>query len=199
MIAHFLDKFRRAQRGIVAVELVLVMPMMIWAVLAMIVYFDAYRVNTQNVRAGLTIADMVSREMTPINDAYLTASQALLRGLIDHDDAAPNLRVTLYTYRLASQSHQVIWSRARGGPPPLTNTTLAALATRLPVMEDSARALLVETEIDYRAPFTIGIGQFGNSNLAPTTLRTFNVVQPRFIPSVCFDPNPTSSTSIPLC
>lgn len=199
MIQHFFHKFRRGQRGIVAVELALVMPMLIWAVLAVIVFFDAYRVNTQNVRAGLTIADMVSREMTPINDAYLTASQQLMRALVIHGDTAPDVRVTLFTYQVASQSHRVIWSGARGTLPPLVNANFAALAPRLPVMMDSARALLVETEIDYVAPLTIGIGPFGGSNLAPTRLRTFNVVQPRFIPSVCFDPNPTSSTSIPLC
>jgi hypothetical protein len=191
-------RFRRDDHASISVELVLVTPIMLWAILAGVVYFDAYRVQGQNIRAGLTIADMVSRERAPVNETFINGTNMLLRSLIDHDPT-PFLRITLYDYDAESDTHQVIWSRVRGQGEELVTTDLIALAPRLPLMADDGRDLLVETAVDYVAPFNIGLGPFASTQLAPVTLTTFNVVTPRFIPSICFDTNPTDPNSIPLC
>lgn len=192
-------RWYRRDGGIAAVELVLITPMMIWAVLATIVYFDAYRVNAQSLRAGQTVADTISREMTPIDPAYLSNSHTFLGSLIDTPNPNASLRVTLYTYDLAARTYHVVWSQGRGALSALNDGTLAARQSQLPLMADDGRALLVETAINYAPPFRIGIGPFASTDLDPVTLTTFIVTQPRFLPSVCLILDPSDADSVPIC
>lgn len=197
---HLFNRIRRFHHdkdASASIELVLVTPIIAWALLSTLVYFDAFRAETRSARAGLTIADMFSREVnTPVavGSNYIDAAQALLRTLVE-SDPTPGLRVTSYSWDEPNNRYVVRWSQSRDLGAALTNADLAAMTDRLPLLANGATALLVETTTDYEAPFALGIAPFTNNNLGPVEFSTFTVISPRFRPAVCFDPTPLDPSS----
>ncbi len=175
---QFLNRFRRDEGGIVAIELLLVVPILVWALLSTFVYFDAFRVQSNVNRASLTVADMFSRETDDITGAYLNGARELLRELT-FEEANPDYRVTAFFYREAQDDYRRRWSRNRGFAPSLTNDDLERVRDRLPIMANGARGILLETRVEYDAPFRIGIGPFTDTNLEDLTFTTFTVIMPR--------------------
>lgn len=189
-----LRDFKTNQTGSVSVELCLVTPIMVWALLSTFVYFDAYRADAMSNRAGLTVADMISRERASVDANYITAMQSVLRTLSE-SGTDPRIRVTSYRWNNEANLYEVMWSRHRGMTEELTTAMLNGMVNRLPIMADNARSLLIEAEVDYVAPFSMGIGPFSDTNMNPIALRTFTVISPRFMPSVCYDPTPANPSS----
>lgn len=193
-LARFADTFRKDEDGSASIELVLVTPIIAWALLSTLVYFDAFRADTRSERAGLTIADMFSREQTPVNAAYMDGARALLRTLVE-SDPNPQLRVTSYSYDQPSDTYIVRWSQNRGMGMNLTTADLALMRGRLPILANGATSLLIETRAEYRAPFALGIAPFTDNNLGTVEFTTFTVIAPRFAPSICFDPTPANPSN----
>lgn len=186
-LRHRLRMLRRDEVGSMAIELCIVVPIIVWALLSTYVYFDAYRVQANATRAGLTVADMFSREEAPVDIGYIQGARELLRTLT-FEDSNPDLRVTVYRYRQAQDDYRVVWSRALGYPSQLNNGDLVNVRDQLPIMANNDRAILVETRTDYSAPFDTGIGVFTDTNLRDMTFGTFTVIRPR--PStLCFERN----------
>ena len=181
-------KFAGDERGSMAIELVLVVPILTWVLLSTFVYFDAFRTEANAKRAAITVTDMFSREETEIDENYLDGALKLLKTLT-YADSDPDLRVTVYTFSSSADAFQVVWSRNVGMTPNLTDANLAAFRTkgRLPVMADGDQSILVETRTEYSAPFTIGIGPFtGGTDLDDVTFETFTFVRPRFTDKLCW-------------
>jgi Flp pilus assembly pilin Flp len=197
MMTDLIKRFRDNEDGSAAIELVLVTPIITWALLSTIVYFDAFRAETRSARAGLTIADMFSREASApvaIGAGYVDAAQALLGTLVEFDPA-PALRVTSYAWDAAANRYVLRWSESRGMGQALTDVDLALMTDRLPLLADGATSLLVETSAAYRAPFSLGIAPFTNNTLGPVEMTTFTVISPRFVLAICFDPTPLIPTN----
>lgn len=189
-LRKFITDFKQDESGTVAVELCLVVPMLVWALLSTLVYFDAYRAESISTRAGLTLADMISREQNDVNDEYISNMRNVLRVLTVVDDA-PDIRVTVYRYRASDDTYRIVWSENRGMTGgALTNADLEALRNRLPVMANGNRSILVETRTRYSAPFRIGMGPFLGTRLDDLDFQTFTVITPRFLSTICFDPTP---------
>ena len=182
----FLHRFREDEDGTAAVELLLVIPMLVWALLSTWVYFDAYRAESISTRAGLTIADVISRE-SEVDHNYLESMRSLLRVLTDAEEN-PELRVTLYRYDSSDETYRVVWSENLGmeNANEVTDADLVRLENRLPVLANLNRSLLVETRTAYSAPFSIGLGPFLETNFEDVEFDSFTVISPRFQPSVCY-------------
>lgn len=194
---EMVGRFQSDEDASASIELVLVTPIIAWALLSTIVYFDAFRAETRNARAGLTIADMFSREVnTPvaIGANYIDAAQSLLRTLVE-TDPNPSIRVTSYSWDGPNNRYVVRWSQDRGMGQVLTTADLDLIKDRLPIMANGATSILVETSTEYRAPFALGIAPFTNNNLGPIEMTTFTVISPRFRPAVCFDPTPANPSN----
>jgi Flp pilus assembly protein TadG len=198
MTYSFLQRFRDDDDGSASIELVLVTPIIVWALLSTLVYFDAFRADTRSTRAGLTIADMFSRELNPVDATYITGAQSLLRTLAE-SDPNPGLRVTTYMFDAPNDRYLVQWSENRNMGPNLTNDELQNMRHRLPIMANGHRSLLVETRVNYTAPFSLGIPPFANTQLGGVDFNTFTVITPRFVPSVCYDPDPANPAVLELC
>lgn len=189
MNSRFAKDFQNDETGSMAIELVLVVPILMWVLLSTFVYFDVFRTESNAKRAALTVADMFSREKDLINDTYMQSARNLMRTLT-FSDADPDLRVTLYYYDEDVEKYKVSWSRNAGMTPNLTNTELDALQTqgKLPYLPSGFNAILVETRTNYSAPFRIGIGPFtGGTDVDDLTFETFTVMRPRFVPQVCWE------------
>ncbi|MBE0414498.1 hypothetical protein [Yoonia sp.] len=181
-----LARFREEEDGVVAIELLLVVPMLVWALLSTFVYFDAYRAESVNTRAGLTLADMISRERVPVDSGYIDSMREVLRVLTRFDPNAA-IRVSVFKYRASDDSYRLVWSEQRGMLKTLDDADLKNMRTALPLMADGKKSILVETSAKYTAPFSIGFGPFLQTNLDDVDFRSFTVISPRFLSTICFD------------
>lgn len=178
---HAFRKFLREESGVLMAEAVIVLPMMIWAYLALFVYWDAFRsVNTAQ-KAAYTISDTISREVNnvPLPANYVTGLRNLMRFLLDKDMPV-KIRVSEVTWSAINNRFEVDWSRSPDNAIPLLTTALANLADyagRIPKMSDGDRVVIVETQVAYHAAFNVGISD--------KTLNQFIVTRLRFAPKLC--------------
>ncbi|MFG5383287.1 TadE/TadG family type IV pilus assembly protein [Yoonia sp. R2-816] len=193
-VLGLLQKFSKEESGSVSVELLFVVPILFWTLMSTFVFFDAYRAEAISTRAGLTIADMYSRETDPITPAYLNGTRQLLRSLTEAE-ADPDFRVTAYQYFETDDEYRVIWSRNRGMTPNYNDARFANIRNRVPDLSDGEVAILVETRTQYTAPFTSAIAPFDVDSLREIEFNTFVFISPRPI-QVCWQ---QTSTSDQLC
>ncbi|MFO8126827.1 TadE/TadG family type IV pilus assembly protein [Yoonia sp.] len=184
----FIRAFREDERGSMSIELLLVVPILLWVFLSTFVYFDVFRVQTNAVRATITLAELFSREDV-VNSTYLNSAQQVLRTLT-FEEANPDYRVTVYRYRESDDTFRRVWSRHRGFGEALTNADLADLKTagRLPAMNEFDQNIYIETRTQYDAPFNIGLGPFTVTNLEDLTFTNDVVIRPRGT-RLCFERN----------
>lgn len=190
-----LRRFRNEENGSMSVELVLVVPVLTWALLSTLVYFDTFRAEAISTRATLTLADMYSRETDVITPGYLNSTRSVLRVLTSAEDN-PDFRVTVYRYEESTDRFRVVWSRNRGLSPNRNNARLAEVADQLPMMADGDRAILLETRTEYEPPFSVGLGILPGTNLETLEFETLITISPRFVETLCWEQN---STAIPVC
>lgn len=184
-------KWRLDEAGSIAVETLLMVPLLALIMLSMLVYFDAYRNESISNKAGLAVADMVSRETAIFTPEYLTGMRGLLAFMTLSPDQ-PDLRITLMEWDADNDEYFVNWSKAAGSHVSLSTSDLAALTDRLPLMSDEKQAFLVETWTDYTPPYNVGLLDF--------EFNTFIVVSPRFSQAgLCWNPSPTLDPSLNEC
>ncbi|KQB97267.1 hypothetical protein AL073_09530 [Loktanella sp. 1ANDIMAR09] len=189
-ISSLLRAFRDDERGSMAIELLLVVPILLWVFLSTFVYFDVFRVETNSVRATITLAEMFSREDT-VNSTFLNSAQSVLQTLT-FEESNPDYRVTVYTYNQSEDEFQVVWSRRRGDgfAENLRTADLDVLRAegRLPPMDNFDQNIYIETRTEYDAPFNIGLGPFTVTNLEDLTFTSDMIIRPRGI-RLCFERN----------
>lgn len=166
-------------------EAVIVLPIMLWAYLALFVYWDAYRSLNSMQKASYTLSDMISREMLPVNQTYVNGMKSVMEYLID-DDQDVALRVSSVTWDEETMRFAIHWSASTSTSlPALTNTTLQEVITegtgtnvRMPEMSDGDYVVLIETSVDYHPAFNVG--------LEDSVQEQFIVTRPRFVPCIAF-------------
>ena len=184
----------REDAGTVTVEFMLMTPLLAFAMVGILVFFDAQRTQSIDLKAALTIADVVSRERDVVGDTYVDGLYELQK-FVNLHDKTPTLRVTLVRYHLKDEETEtqdvtphfhVVWSEVRGnGQAPHTDATVSGYTPRLPVMGDGDRLILVETWTDYEQPIDVGLRNDGFS--------TFTFASPRHV-KVCFNNAPDDAT-----
>jgi len=187
-------RFRLEEAATVSVEMVLMTPILVWGFLSTLQFFDAYRAELISTKAALTIADMYSRETGYIDATYLNGTRDLLQYLTLAENN-PDYRVTLFYWRDDQDKYWVRWSRNRGSRTNLNHDQLNAMASKLPVLSDGERALLIETWTDYQPKYGNGIGYMMGSGLEPIEFSTHVVISPRFAPTVCWNNTPDDPTT----
>lgn len=171
----FLRRFQRDEKGTVAIESIVALPVMFWALMAMYAFFDAYRQASVNVKGAYTVGDMLSRETSFVTNDYMNTAHSLFN-LITKPDSATKIRVTVVRYNGTTNKYQLDWSKTRGSVTALTNTQVANLAAKLPVMPHNDRLIVVETWAKYKPPFKVGLEQ--------QDLYNFVFTRPRFTPQL---------------
>lgn len=179
--------FLREESGSASVELLLCVPILVWVMLSTIVYFDAFHHEAISTRASLTIADMVSREDNDVDMNYVRNARDILRMLTTTEDS-PDLRITVFEYRETQDDYRIVWSRNRGYGQNVTNAMLRSddYLSRLPIMSDDEKAILVETRTEYEPLLPVSVAPFRVSGLDGVVFNTFTVISPRFAETVCF-------------
>jgi hypothetical protein len=169
--------FLHDETGSVMAETVIVLPMLLWAFLALFVYWDSFRSLNTVQKASYTVSDIISREMKARPSTYFDGLRNVMELLIDSDQNV-KMRITSITYRKVNLRFEVLWSYSPGSALPALNTTLLQdLKGLIPNMSDADYATIVETEVPYTPIFNIG--------MSPTTLKQFIITRPRFVAPTC--------------
>lgn len=175
-------RFARDETGTVMAETVIVLPVLLWAFLALFVYWDSFRSMNTVQKAAYTISDTISREMITLPATYFDGLRNVMDLMIDSDQNV-KMRVTSFTYNLADLKYVVLWSYSPDSAmAELTTDTLLLVKDRLPNMSNADFATIVETEVDYRPAFNIGMGNI--------TLKQFIITRPRFVAPTCMNGRP---------
>jgi len=172
-----LRTFAHETRGSVAVEFALCMPFVFWAFMASYVYFDGYRQSSVNLKAAYTIGDLISRETNVITDEYIDSMQSLLE-LLTRASSTVHLRISVIRWDEGDDRYYVDWSQTRGFPETLDNGDMAALESKLPLMPDNERVILIETVNTFVPSFNVGMDDID--------LENFVFTRPRFAPQVLY-------------
>jgi len=175
-IRHFLKRFCKDETGSLAVETVVMLPVLFWAYLTMFTIFDVYRQHAINTKAAYTIGDLVSRETTPLDSSYLTGVREMLAYLTSNQTEDVSVRITSVRYDESAKNYERDWSEEKGWNSRLTAAQVEALKDNLPIMPDNERVIIVETFVKYEPPFQVGLNA--------REIQNFVFTRPRYAPQV---------------
>ncbi len=174
----FVYGFKSEERGSIAVEAVVILPMMFWTYLALFSTFHSYRAYSINQKAAYTVGDMISRETNAIDDQYMIGAHDLLSYLTNTANSKAAVRVTQVQWDEDSGVYQREWSTAQGYKPSASSAQVAGWHDQLPIMPDGERIVVVETFVQYDPPFNTGLEQ--------REVRNFVFTKPRYAPQVVY-------------
>lgn len=174
--------FSRTEDGSLTVEAVLVIPILFFAIAATLVTWDAFKTRNISQKATYTVADMLARETTGVDEDYLTAAHELFGYLANSGTNA--LRVTVVDMTedpdTKQKSLNLVWSRTVGGLPEFDNA--AQVQNRVPRMAVGDQIVLVESVQGWSPAFSMGLGDY--------TFREIAVMRPRFSPQLVWTGGP---------
>lgn len=174
-----LRRFVTLESGTITVEFVLVLPLLIWAYLALFVYWDAYRTINLAQKASYTVSDYISRERSSLTAAEIVGMENTFK-FMTQTDSGVKMRITSIYYNTTNKRFEVYWSRSPNSTmAELTTTTLQSFTDEIPAMADGDSAIIVETDLDYTPAFGIA--------LMPDDFSNFIVTRPRFLTRICLE------------
>ena len=181
--------FARAEAASLTVETVFVFPFLIWALAAVHVFWDGYRMSTASLKATYTVSDLVSRKSTPLDQTYLDGMRAMLDALAGGGraggtarDGPAALRVSVVRNRIVSEDPRqtaltLAWSHAAGAMAEVTD--LSEIEADLPALAPGDRIVVVETRVPWSPLADVGLTTRAFGNVA--------VTRPRFTGQVCWE------------
>ena len=179
-----MKRFIKTEDGNIAIEAVIVLPILFWGYLSMFAIFDAYRQHSINQKAAFTIGDLISRQTTPLDTEFLTGARDLF-DMLTRSQGVSSMRVTSVRFDADTQSYTQDWSQALGAATAAEGATVQGWADQLPVMPDNERVMVVETWSDYDPPF--------NTGLTLSHIHNFVFTRPRYAPRVLWEETPPGS------
>lgn len=143
--------FREDARGSITVEMVITLPLLIWAMVATYEFYDIHRYQSVRDKATYTIADMLSREEIGINDIYIDNAMTLF-DQITNDNGVNQIRISVVEYIEDDAEYVTQWSEVRGigdFVPYGKDEEFPDGANTLPIMNDGEVVILVESNSLY--------------------------------------------------
>ena len=207
-------KYRDDMRGMMSIELVLVLPILFFAVLGTLVYTDAYRARAQAQMAALHVADLISRNTVVVTADYLEGMNNVF-DFLNTRNMDTRLRISSITWDKDTETPEIVWSYGtRGlislmdisaaahmgdggsevsGQPendgfgfdnPQMQLPVAGLAQRIPPVFPGEALILVEAFSLWRSPI---VSLMGISYLDNIRMTPIAVTRPRFAPFIRFE------------
>lgn len=175
-------RFRKGTEGVIAVEMIIILPALFWMIATSLELYDIHRHKTARVKATYTVADMLSREMIQADTALLNTAKVIFDQQTA-DNSESQLRMSVVRFRGETETYEVVWSQLRGDGPmaPLLTAEIANAHDELPVLTGGQELIIVESASVYR-PLVRFPGVTKSYNV---TTRVFSGI--RFLPQLCFE------------
>lgn len=178
MLFQRITRNLRDERGSFSVEAILMFPLLVWAFMAMYVFYEGLRESNINLKATYTIGDLLSRETDVINQNYLNGMNGVYAWL--SRSAMPvSMRVTVVRYDATNDTHVMVWSRGVDEPDLTQEEVTNRVANHIPIMADADTVIVVETWTTYDPVMDIG--------LSDTDIYNLVVTAPRFSKQLLFE------------
>ena len=178
--------FMRDDQASLSVEAVLVLPLLLWAFIAMFTFFDVYRSRNLAVKGNYAVADLLSRETNPIDMDYLHGIEDIYTYLTQGGDSAW-IRVTEVKCRRrcsnpATRQLRKTWSHTTDGVYQLRNADVDGdYRDVIPMIPRGERVIMVETHMHYDPPFNTIFSGINHRDMDDITM-----TRPRFGPQLCW-------------
>lgn len=183
---------RRDEQGTVAVETVIIAPMLIMGLFFSYEAYGLFKQQSLREKATYTVADILSRETAVVTETYIDNVKQVFDLMAGTDDA--QLRISVVRYRndpnQGVDEFDLRWSEVRGSGPltTLTDNSVRDAHDIFPFMDDGEEIIYVESRGTFASPVTTGL-------FSDSLLETRMFLIPRFAPQVCFTGVCVPSTS----
>jgi hypothetical protein len=127
ILNFFRRRFVTENRGSVSIETLIMVPMLFWAMIATVVFFDGFRSRNQTQMAAQTVADLLSRSTDAFTTNYLEGMNDVFDFLAD-SRYPTRLRVSSVMWNSAQQVNALQWSYGTRGFSALPAETFLDLA-----------------------------------------------------------------------
>ena len=178
MPMHRIRRFIRSEDASVAIEAVIIMPILAWVFVASFVFFDAFRVYNTSIKATYAVADVLSRRTSQISSTDIEGLADVFQ-FLTRNTAGSSIRVTQITRQAGG--YRIDWSHGTDGMTYIRASDFPDFIDRIPIMAFGDRLLLIETFLPHRPAFSAG--------LSDQEFVNFTVTRPRFAGQVAFQAN----------
>ena len=172
--------FLANEKGTLSIEAVLAVPILVWAMTATFVFWDAFKTLNISQKATYTVADMLSRETQDITPDYMTAMHEIFAYLAE-SGGNNALRVTVVTLNRDEDTEvetlEMVWSEGVGGIEGYSD--IDAIRDRIPDMAPGDQMIVVESEQEWAPAFSVGLASY--------RFREVALARPRFGPTLDWD------------
>ena len=182
MLTPLLRRFLREDRAAVALETVIITPVLAWTFIGSFVFFDAYRTYNSSIKATYAVADIISRQTNMVLESDIEGLSTIFEHLVRNNGTA-RLRVSQIFYNGNTDTFCVEWSDATNGEAELFTANLTDIEELLPNMAHAERLILVQSFIPYQPVFQAGMDVI--------TFRNFTFTRPRYAGQVPFEDQTT--------
>ena len=182
--------FARGDGAGLTVETVIVFPFLLWALAAIHVFWDAYRADTASLKATYTVADLISRGTSTLDQAYLDGMRGMLDALAGGGraggagrDGPAALRVSVVRNPTEAEEPDedalwLEWSHV-SGQNVAEVADIAEIRAHVPTLAEGDRAVVLETLVPWSPLIELGLPARRFQNVA--------VTRPRFGGRVCWE------------
>ncbi|MEZ5752931.1 MAG: hypothetical protein R3D60_13520 [Paracoccaceae bacterium] len=118
--------FRKKSDGSVSVELLLILPLLLWALTATVVFFEGFRARYQTQMAAQTVADIMSRETSMFTANYVEGMNQVFDFLAGANYPT-RIRVSSVIWDSANNRNRLQWSYGSRGMTALPANTFHLL------------------------------------------------------------------------
>ena len=179
--------YLREEDGLILAEGLLMLPLMVWALVAMFIYWDVFRTINVTQKAAYGVADLLSRQRDTIPTAFANGLQNVMDFLTPGGHPV-KMRITSFECigvngggcSPTTGSYRLLFSFSPGGKvPPLTQANIQAWkANKIPVLNNLESVFVVETSVEFKAQLQTFIAGF-MVGVEDATYGQFIVTKPR--------------------
>jgi Flp pilus assembly protein TadG len=168
-LKKLLSNFKRNERGVITLEMIIMMPLMVLWIVGSNSFFDAFKTYLRASKATYTAVDLVSRQ-TEVGPTYIGNVGTIFESIVDADGATST--VVISSIRMWNDALEIEWSRNANNSNGLTDVGQIPLAY-VPNLRNGETIILIQTSV----PF-VPIHAWGN--LTAKTFTNTVAVTPRF-------------------
>jgi len=151
------DAYLRDESGLILAEALIMLPLLVWTLIAMFVYWDVFRTINMTQKAAYSIADLLSRQENPITCSYANGLQEVLTFLTPNGYPT-KIRITSLEYDEPNNRYRLLFSFSPENR--ITRLDEAAIqnwAPKIPKLSHLESVFVVETQVDFKSQMQSGL------------------------------------------
>lgn len=151
-LKHRFATFLRDEDGLILAEGLLMLPLVVWALVAMFIYWDVFRTINVTQKAAYGVADLLSRQRDEITLTFADGLQNVMNFLTPGGHPV-KMRITSFEYNEAADDYKLLFSYSpMGKVPPLDEATIQNWkADKIPMLNDGDSVFVLETSVEFKA------------------------------------------------